>query len=223
LLQKEREVAEAFEAYGTPGAVIVRPDGTIGSSLAMGPDAIRDLVAQTLRIEPKDMLAALPTVPQNGQNGSKGTAIPQVSPPKIGQSAPQLKFRDLKGETVTLTSFGGSKTLVIFWNPGCGFCQQMLDDLKKLDADPLPGGPKLLVISTGAIEDNLAMNLSSPVVVDPDFQSGPAFGANGTPMAVLLDDEGKVASEIAAGADAVLALAGAKRNEPTAAAASDFH
>lgn len=47
LLQQDREVAQAYQAYGTPGAVIVRPDGAIGSPLALGADAIRDLVVRT--------------------------------------------------------------------------------------------------------------------------------------------------------------------------------
>jgi hypothetical protein len=37
---------------------------------------------------------------------------------------------------------------------------------------------------------------------------GRQFGAGGTPMAVLVDAEGKIASELAAGAPAVLQLAG---------------
>jgi hypothetical protein len=36
---------------------------------------------------------------------------------------------------------------------------------------------------------------------------GSTFGATGTPMAVLVDEEGKIASALAAGAPAVLALA----------------
>jgi len=37
---------------------------------------------------------------------------------------------------------------------------------------------------------------------------GRLVGATGTPMAVLVDAEGKIASELAAGAPGVLALAG---------------
>src|SRR6266403_2208714 len=48
LLQKDREVAQAYQAHGTPSAVVVRQDGAIGSSLAQGADAIRVLVAATL-------------------------------------------------------------------------------------------------------------------------------------------------------------------------------
>ena len=56
-------------------------------------------------------------------------------------------------------------------------------------------------------------------VASPSFIPGGApaahdvFGANGTPMAVLIDEEGKIASEVAAGAPAVLALAGIGQNQ----------
>jgi thiol-disulfide isomerase/thioredoxin len=42
LLQREREVAEAYQAWGTPAAVIVSADGTIATALAQGRDAIVD-------------------------------------------------------------------------------------------------------------------------------------------------------------------------------------
>jgi hypothetical protein len=45
LLQRDREVAQAYQIQGTPSAVLVRPDGTIGSPLAQDADAIRALVA----------------------------------------------------------------------------------------------------------------------------------------------------------------------------------
>jgi hypothetical protein len=47
------------------------------------------------------------------------------------------------------------------------------------------------------------------VLLDQSFATGQAFGASGTPSAVLVDAEGKVASEVAVGAPAVLELAGA--------------
>jgi len=45
LLQKDREVAAAYKANGTPGAVLVGPDGKIASFLAMGSQAIAELIA----------------------------------------------------------------------------------------------------------------------------------------------------------------------------------
>jgi hypothetical protein len=53
------------------------------------------------------------------------------------------------------------------------------------------------------------MGLRSPVVLDQGCATGRSFGVIGTPSAVLVDAEGTIASGIAKGAPAVLALAGA--------------
>jgi hypothetical protein len=49
--------------------------------------------------------------------------------------------------------------------------------------------------------------MSPPWLLDPGFTVAHIFGANGTPMAVLVDDHGRIASEVAVGAPAVLELA----------------
>ena len=53
------------------------------------------------------------------------------------------------------------------------------------------------------------MDLTSTVVLDQGFTTGRAFGVSDMPSAVLVDAEGTIASGIAVGAQAVLALAGA--------------
>ena len=114
------------------------------------------------------------------------------------------------GETVRLQDIQGELTLVLFWNPESSFCIRMLDDLKAWQADASPGAPRLVVISTGRDGENGAMALHSQVLLDPGFVAGRAFRVAGTPSAVLVDAEGRIASEVAIGAPAVLALAGAK-------------
>src|SRR5437588_333681 len=181
------------------------PRGTVGSPLALGAGAIRALVGGAVG-QPAPVLSG-------GGNGSappNGQAIIPVraAPPALGGPAPALKRRDLQGKLIELSSFRGSKTLVLFWNPDCGFCQQMLGDLKAWEAQPPPQAPKLLVVSTGSVEQNRALGLRAPVLLDHNLEAGQAFGASGTPMAVLVDAEGRIASSVAAGAAAVLALAG---------------
>jgi len=198
LLQKDREVAQAYQAHGTPSAVVVRQDGAIGSSLAQGADAIRVLVAATLN-------GTLPvTAPQVAAVASRPPAGP-----KIGEPAPNFSLPDLAGRTVHLSEFRGNPTLVLFWRPSCGFCERMLPDLKAWETNRSNGAPRLLVVSTDSVADNKAMGLGSPVVLDQQGMSvGRQFGANGTPMAVLVDAAGNIASDLAAGAPAVLELAG---------------
>ena len=187
LLQQDWEVADAYQVDGTPSAVLVRPDGTIGSSLALGYEAVEVLAAQAVG-------APAPNTPVGK---------------KVGEPAPPLKLPDLSGKSIELSDFKGSETLVLFWSPDCGFCNEMLDDLRALEDDSPPvGTPKLLVVSTGTVEANEAMGLSSPVVlVDDGFSAEQAFGSPGTPTAVLVDAEGKVASEVAVGPTEVLELA----------------
>jgi peroxiredoxin len=194
LLQREYEVADAFRAHGTPAAVLVRVDGTIGSPVALGSDQIRTLVWTSV-------LTPLPFVAPG--------AKPRPSLVPLGAPAPALRFSDLAGGAISLADLRGSRTVLLFWSNSCSFCQRMLADLKAWDAAPPANAPALLVVSDGTPEQNRALGLRSRVVIDEAFAAGKAFGANGTPTAVLLDADGKVASDLAVGADAVLALASA--------------
>jgi methylamine dehydrogenase accessory protein MauD len=214
LLQDKWEVAKAYQVKTTPSAVLVGRDGTIGSPLAAGPEAIRALVTQTVgnpgRVPTPTAAPALsPAANVNGHAAAHGV----LAAARIGEPAPPIKLPDLEGKTVSLAGFKGKETLVLFWNPGCGFCQGMLDDLKALEADPPKGAPRLLVVSQGTVEANRTMGFRSPVVLDQTFDAGRAFGARGTPSAVLVDRKGNVASELAVGAPAVLQLAGGRKSE----------
>ena len=55
-------------------------------------------------------------------------------------------------------------------------------------------------------EQNDAMGLRSTVLLDTGFSAGRAFGTTGTPTALLVNDDGLVASELAVGREAVLKL-----------------
>jgi peroxiredoxin len=149
----------------------------------------------------------------HADNGQADTQDAVPAGLKIGEPAPTLKLPNLKGKKVNLAAFRGQTPLVLFWNPGCGFCQQMLDDLKALETDPPEGAPRILVVSAGTVEANKELGLRSPVVLDQEFATGIAFGTNGTPTAVLVDEQSKIASEVAVGGQAVLALAGADSTE----------
>lgn len=211
LLQEDREVAHIYKAHGTPSAVLIRPDGAIASPLATGAGAIEDLV--TWAVEARAPLLPEPAsrnglCPKCGKHHPvEEAAIPATL--EVGEPAPEIELEDLSGESVRLEDFRGKETLVLFWNPGCGFCQQMLPDLKQWERDRPEGAPELLVVSAGTKKANEALDLGSTVALDPKFSAGRAFGADGTPSAVLVDAGGRVASEVAIGAPAVLELAGA--------------
>jgi thiol-disulfide isomerase/thioredoxin len=192
VLQKDREVAQQYQAFATPSAVLVQTDGQIGSPLGAGADAIRTLVVRATAKGSSDVpslpLPLVPTLaptPSNGKcpNCGQVHGTPAPLPPAdaaIGTPAPTVHLPDLDGKIVDLARFRGQQSLVMFWNPGCGFCQQMLPDLKLWEAHRPAGAPKLLVISTGSPEANRAQGINSTVLLDPNFSIGPRFGVAGT-------------------------------------------
>ena len=198
LLQKDREVSMLYEAYGTPSAVLIRPDGTIGSPLAGGADAIASLVASTIGLPPPE------------RSATQRSGLPNGSP------APIFSLSDLDGNVVRLEDLRGKAALLLFWNPACGFCQRMLAPLREWERKASLEAPQLVVISSGTVEENRAMGLRSPVLLDQEFATGYAFDAGGTPSAVLIDAAGNIASELAIGASAILALAKQDQSEPVA-------
>jgi peroxiredoxin/uncharacterized membrane protein YphA (DoxX/SURF4 family) len=176
LLQKDREIAESYDAAGTPTAVLVA-NGRIASPLASGPENIRALAADAL--------------------------TPRL---RTGDTPPGLELPDLEGQSVSLNGRRGNRTVLLFWNPTCGYCQQMLPDVMQWERERASDALALLVISSGPIEANKSQGFRSRVVLDNQFVAGETFGVSGTPSAMLLDEQGKVASGVAVGKEAVLAL-----------------
>lgn len=175
-----------YQASGTPSALLIGPDATIASFVAGGAGAIESLVADTLVDARRHEPQGLP----------------------LGAPAPAVHLRGLDGADVAIAGDAGRETLLVFWNPSCGFCSSMLDDLLAWQHDPPSGAPRLVVVSSGDEDATRADGFAGPVVLDPDMLAAGAFGAAGTPMAVLVDGAGRIASPVVAGAAAVLTLAG---------------
>jgi thiol-disulfide isomerase/thioredoxin len=123
---------------------------------------------------------------------------------------PALTLPDLAGKQVRLGDLLKEQTLLLFWNPGCGYCNRMLPDLKQWETARNGNAPRLVLLTAGTAEQNRAMGLSSTVLLDQTHSALQVFGAGGTPSALLLDAGGKVASNLAMGADAIFALVGGK-------------
>ncbi len=193
LVDHDLELYAAYHAAGTPSAVLISPDGAIASHVAPGSEWIEQL-----------LLSAVGGVGESDENEEGEEGLP------VGSLAPDLSLRGLDAQPVSLVGHAGEKTLILFWNPDCGFCGSMRDELLGWERSAPTGAPRLLVVSSGGEASTRAEGFSSAVALDHDFVAGAAFGANGTPMAVLLDDEGRVASPLVAGAEAVFALAGGR-------------
>jgi thiol-disulfide isomerase/thioredoxin len=207
-VQKDREVAGQYQAFGTPTAVLVGTNGLVASALLSGAPAISSLVNAVAS-------GNLPTVP-----APERAPRPQPTALPIGTPAPSLTLPDLAGKSVSIADFHGRQTMLLFWNPSCGFCGRMLPGLKQWEKSSNASGTRIVLISTGTPEQNRAMELRSQVLLDQNQGAIGLFGAGGTPSAVLLDESGKVASTLVVGGVAVLALASGGKRVPGEAAKS---
>jgi peroxiredoxin/uncharacterized membrane protein YphA (DoxX/SURF4 family) len=195
LLQKNREVAEMVNAKWTPTALLVNSDGGIASHLAAGDAAIRQLV-EKIKAENLD---------ENYLYITNGT------PTKIGETVPEFSLKDLKGREITAKDFEGKRTLVAFWSTTCPFCVSMMDDLREWTKAKGADDPDLLVFSTGDAEAHEKLGLDAPIVLDEEYKTAEKFGMSGTPSAVLIDENGRIVSETAVGANQIWALLGKRK------------
>ncbi len=148
-----------------------------------------------------------------GRSGAD-TMAPTPAPPPglpIGSLAPEFDLPSLTGVRTTLAQFRGQELLVIFFNPRCGFCSQMTDDLAALPAGGAGGRPLPLIISTGDADENRRFfreqNINGTVLLQQEMEVATRYQAHGTPMGYRIDAYGNIACELAIGAEATLALA----------------
>jgi len=138
---------------------------------------------------------------------------PPAPPPglPLGQPAPEFELPDLAGQPHTLAEYRGKQLLLLFFNPQCGFCMQMADDLAALPVDGADVRPLPLVVSTGDAEQNRQLvaehKIRCPVLLQKAMEVAAQFKVSGTPIGYLIDEQGNIASAQAVGSVALLALA----------------
>lgn len=185
LLDEDLSTHVAYGANGTPSAVLVGEDGTVATWLAAGSDWIESVVEQALA-----GVGRTPGLP-------------------LGAELPALQARALDGEDITLADAVERNSLLLFWNPDCGFCRSLHEDLLAFEAAAPENAPALVVVSSGEPADVKKEDFTSTVLLDPDWTVSAALGATGTPMAVLVSAEKRIASRVVSGGDSVLELLGA--------------
>jgi peroxiredoxin len=129
-----------------------------------------------------------------------------------GAFAPAFELPDLRGEMRSLGEWRGRRVLLIFFDPASSFCRDLLPSLAALAADGLSSRPTPLILSSGDPEENRrlfdAHNVSWPVLIRPDTSVSFAYHVDSTPAGYLVNEDGTLGSEIAAGVQPLLILAG---------------
>ena len=194
MLQSGDEVANDYGAGATPSAVRISPEGLLETSVVMGIDDIIDLFE-----------AAIAEHAQSLWQRATGGDLPpaQVGLP-VGAEAPDLSALDLDERSHRLLELADRPTLLLFWSPRCGYCHQMLDDIR-LAEQKVPSGRHIVFVTIGTPEENRYLGLDSLMLIDGEMKVMSAFQVGVTPSAVLLED-GKVATPVESGTEDVLAL-----------------
>jgi hypothetical protein len=125
--------------------------------------------------------------------------------PNVGDPAGAVDLPTLDGGRFTLGR-AARPTLLVSWNPGCGFCRRMLEPLRDAIAGAGARAPQVVLLARGAEDANRALDPPGVVALDADGAIAQRLGAAGTPIAVLVDESGRIAAGPAVGADAALAL-----------------
>jgi protein-disulfide isomerase len=111
-------------------------------------------------------------------------------------------------------------TLLVFVDPGCGACAELLPDVAAWQRRP--GAPAIVLVGRGDVAANRAEAAAHglSIAVQADGEVADAYGIAGTPSAVLIAPDRTLASPVAAGAAAIADLVAAVLGGDTAALAA---
>jgi len=216
LLQEDSEVAALYMAMATPLAYLVDEHGATVGHAAVGPTAILRL------LENKGEAA---DAPSNGHSrvdshGSLASSRINRDGLKAGTAAPEFTLPALDGSEISLSSFRGRPVLLVFSDPQCKPCNELLPKLEEIHRTSKD--LQLLMISRGDREANQdkvkRLGLTFPVALQRSWEISRAYGMFATPIGYLVGEDGVLVEDVALGVNSVLALAAKRRNAGVQAA-----
>jgi peroxiredoxin len=209
LLQEDSELAVLYRAMATPMAYLVDERGATLGQAAVGPGPILNLLRDQSRA---------PEIPSNGHSrvGSAGSlASSRINRDglKAGTPAPDFTLPALDGNGIALSAFRGRPVLLVFSDPNCKPCNDLLPRLEDIHRNSKD--LQVLVISRGEPEANRdkvkKLGLTFPIVLQRSWEISRAYGMFSTPIGYLVDEDGVLVEDVAVGGNRILALAAQRR------------
>jgi peroxiredoxin/uncharacterized membrane protein YphA (DoxX/SURF4 family) len=189
LLQGKDDLSASYEVQGTPAAVVVGVDGLLTGPPVHGPESVRGLHVSTLRT-------------MGHLDPDPGPSVHAIEPRPVsaGDVAPDISVTSGDGVELSLADALGDDAVVLFWRVDCGFCQQILDDVRALEHSV-----DLRIVGTSDEASIRATGLRSPVLHESTGVLERWLGVPGTPSAARIT-AGALASQVAVGGPDVLAV-----------------
>jgi cytochrome c biogenesis protein CcmG, thiol:disulfide interchange protein DsbE len=122
--------------------------------------------------------------------------------PSAPAIAPDFAVPDLSGQAVRLSNFRGRVVLLNLWTTWCPPCRKEMPSMERLFRQLRDRGFVVVAVSQDeagkAAVDPFAraMNLTFPVLVDPEHQVGDRYQVWGYPESFIIDREGRVVERV---------------------------
>lgn len=203
LLQQEREVADVYQAPGTPMGYLIDARALTVGGLVVGGEGL-------LALAEPDRESALggQLRPREGYTlwTRRGPDLHRGL--RAGAGAPDFRLPRVGGGELSLRDYRGQCLLLVFSDPACAPCEPLMRELETLQ--PRLEGRQILMVSRGDADANRAMverlGLSFPVGLQARWEVSRAYRLLAAPVGFLVDEQGILASGAALGAPAILAL-----------------
>ena len=210
LLQEDTEVAALYLALATPMAYLVDEHGATLGRAAVGPTEILSMLRDQGRTA---------DVPSNGHSrvgAHESLASSRINRDglKAGTQAPEFTLPAVDGSDISLSSFRGKPVLLVFSDPNCKPCNELLPKLEEIHRKSKD--LQVLLIGRGDPEANRGkvkkLGLTLPVVLQRSWEISRAYGMFSTPIGYLVGEDGVLVEDVAVGGNRILALAAKRQN-----------
>ena len=120
-----------------------------------------------------------------------------------GSPAPDFALADLSGRERALESRRGLPLLLVFFDPACTYCRELLPELARLDPDPAHGLPLTVLVAAGDRGEVRALvskhEVRCPVLLQDTSGVAEWFSVPATPAAYVVDANGLISSTVVLG------------------------
>ena len=151
------------------------------------------------------LLAVSPRAPA-AQAAPDFKAVPKLQEVKDHPAAPDFTLPNAAGKKVSLRDYRGKVVFLNFWATWCESCREEMPSMERLYKEFKGQGLEIVAVNVKEKrQDALAfakeLNLTYPVLLDPEGEVGLLYGAFGLPVTYLIDRKGVVLARLWGPAD----------------------